>query len=162
MAPNAFTGSDSAFSLIASTTGILTFLLGVLASYIAFQALARDSIKELEDFTVAIQQTTAGMLTLDNLRNDCPPLAATRESEALHDLAGKMANATNALLEEITGHPPGASIARNEEAETPWYDFQLRRRTWWILTKGGLVGRMGKMGELKRDVLLAQNNFLIA
>ncbi|KAL5318902.1 hypothetical protein ACEPPN_013970 [Leptodophora sp. 'Broadleaf-Isolate-01'] len=64
MAHNAVTLDDSPFSITGNVVGILTFLLRLVASYIAFHNLARDSNEELDEFMRDVQTTTDQMAAI--------------------------------------------------------------------------------------------------
>ena len=71
MPHNAVTGNDSPFSITGNVIGILTFLLGLFASYIAFVNLARDSDEELDEFMEDVQITTDQMAALRKALPKC-------------------------------------------------------------------------------------------
>ena len=165
MSHNAVTGNDSPFSITGNVIGILTFLLGLFASYIAFVNLARDSDEELDEFMEDVQITTDQMAAL---RKALPPIQDqefTNPVRVLEVLVRGVESVLSTLLRDLS--------KKGRHMKGPWRpdmptgrrnnprDFQLRRKVVWLFRRRKLLAQMSKMRALKAEVYLAQNTVLL-
>lgn len=167
MAHNAVTLDDSPFSITGNVVGILTFLLGLFASYIALHTLARDSEEELIEFLDDVWNTSDQIQEVIRIARRAGELdlATFADSTFLRKSLGLTENLLSKLLKELTS---GSTFMKGQQhlprsrppRKTYLFDFRLRRRIVWIFSRTRLLAEMRRLEALKADVYMAQNGYL--
>lgn len=150
--------SDSPLSIVANLLSVLTFALGVTASFAAFTAVTRGAAKEMED-------------TRDVLRMTRQQIAQARQF--LNALENR-ADPDLGMMRGLVGDSLQGFVAAEEEMATLLHDFRLARKgpshgpvglsfssrmKWWYREKD-LAAGMAKLREFQQHFAAAQLIFL--
>lgn len=159
MAHNTVTLDDSPFSITGNVIGILTYLLGLIASYIAFHNLARDSDEEivefLEDVHMTSDQMAAIRLSIPSVNDEL----WTIDSGGLERLIGIIEAHLSVLLTQLSKGRSQLKGSNTFSARRK--GFALRRKVIWLFRRRRYLAQMSKMRGLKAEVYLAQNTYLM-
>lgn len=152
-------GGDSALSTTGSIVGILTFALGLLASYAAIGALTREALYEIDSFSSDLERIKTQVNSLLHFFKD-----ETRTSNSDFEAYGQ---SLQQPLKSLLGSIGGLMIELealdrlNTKSSNP-FDFQARRRIVWVLYKRkNFIEEMARVSSYRAEILGAQMSLLL-
>lgn len=151
-------GGDSALSTTGNIFGILTFALGLVASYVAYSALTRGALDEIDNFSH----------DLDRIKTQIIPFLQFCENEdrnansdfkvydqSLQQPLRSLLESIECLLKDLQ------DLHRlNTKSSNP-FDFQARRRFVWVYKRQNFIEQMARVSSYRAEILGAQISLLL-
>jgi hypothetical protein len=151
---------DSWLTVTGNIISVLTFVLGLLAPYLAFCTLTRHALSEIETFKQDLDLTQRQLHSvLDCYFSDsCMAPAAKQDPDgAFHRLILALMATLDSLLLELEGLK--SEHLRNVNGW--WGHKQIRSRLRWINKRKEISGRMARISRQKMEVEVSQISLLL-
>ena len=152
--------SDSPLSITSNLISILTFVLGIVASYLTFYTISRDALSEIETFKC----------DLDIARKQLLPILECCASEAClaptqtYDREGALEKSLSALemtLESLYQELDGLQKEHRNTGNGWWTRTELGKRLRWVYKRKQIVQRMKRISSQKMEVHISEMSLLL-
>jgi hypothetical protein len=139
---------------------ILTFMLGIMASYLTFYTLTRDALSEIETFKQDLDITKTQLLSVFECCSSEACLAPTR----IYDREGVLEKSTSALvmtLESLYQELEGLQKEHQSAGNGLWTRREMGRRLRWVYKRKQIVQMMRRISSQKMEVHVSQMSLLL-
>jgi hypothetical protein len=151
---------DSPLSIASNVVGLFTFVVASVATYFTFLILTLGALEEIISLKTDLQSTSAQLIPLVRF-------CIAEEEQA--DKHPEIERCLNLLQESIRVIQDGAELALGEINALPAYnirsrnpfDFQARRRFYWVQKRQSIVERAARISTRKTDILALQTAILL-
>ncbi|PMD43325.1 hypothetical protein L207DRAFT_580182 [Hyaloscypha variabilis F] len=140
-------GIDSPLTITGNIISILTFILGVLASYLTFYTLTRHALSEIETFKQDVDTTQRQLRSVLDcyLSDSClAPAVEHDPTGSLHALILTLTTTLDSLLREME-YLKTEHLGKDESW---WFYGELCRRLRWANKRKDISQRMAKVSKL--------------
>jgi hypothetical protein len=150
--------SDSALSTTGNIVGILTFALGLAASYVVYGALTRGALDEIDSFSRDLDRIKTQVIPFlrfceNENRNSNSDFKVYEQGleQSLRSLLGSI----DGLLRDLQ-----ALHRLNTRSSNP-FDFQARRRFVWVFKRQNFMEKMARISSHRAEMLGVQMSLLL-
>jgi hypothetical protein len=152
--------SDSPLSITGNLISVLTFGLGIAASYLAFYTLTRDALSEIETFKrdLDIARTPLRSIFECCATESCLAPTQTNNREGALE---KSISALEMTLESLYDELDGLQKKHQNTGNGWWTRTELGKRLRWVYKRKQIVQRMTRIVAEKMEVHVSQMSLLL-
>ncbi|KAL5319784.1 hypothetical protein ACEPPN_012841 [Leptodophora sp. 'Broadleaf-Isolate-01'] len=151
---------DTPLTILANVASLLTFLLGILASYLTFYTLTRNALSEIEILKIDLDSKRAQLHSV----LDCCSSEACLAPVKIHDPDGMLGKSIAALDSVLTILYQNLERLQEQHRETGkgwWRTEEVLMRLRWVSKRKQISGRMLRISALKMEVHVGLMSLLL-
>ncbi|KAI9052263.1 hypothetical protein LZ554_003620 [Drepanopeziza brunnea f. sp. 'monogermtubi'] len=151
---------DTPLTITANVISLLTFVLGILASYLTFYTLTRSALGEIEALKLDVDSTRVQLHSVLECCSNEACLGPVRIHDP-HGTLGKSVEALENMLESLSRDLERLQQEHEAKGVCWWGREEVWKRLRWVRKREQLSGRMARIRALKMEVYVGQMSLLL-